>query len=76
MFAIDHVSIGGARSERNLRICTMVATMLPYSIALLVCWTLLAYLRVFTPGLPVGPDEPPLDEARPAAAAAMHKRSS
>ena len=55
------------RYQRDLGIGTMVATMLPYSIALLVGWTLLFYLWVFVLGLPVGPDAPTTYEA-PAAA--------
>ncbi len=46
------------RYKRDLGIGTMVATMLPYSIALLIGWTLLFYLWVFVLGLPVGPDAP------------------
>ena len=46
------------RYQRNLGIGTMVATMLPYSIAFLVGWTLLFYLWVFGLGLPVGPGAP------------------
>ncbi|MEM1424663.1 MAG: AbgT family transporter, partial [Planctomycetota bacterium] len=48
------------RYKRDLGIGTMVATMLPYSIALLVGWTILFYLWVFAFGLPVGPDAPTL----------------
>ncbi|GAB4553448.1 MAG: AbgT family transporter [Phycisphaerales bacterium] len=48
------------RYKRDLGIGTMVATMLPYSIALLVGWTILFYLWVFALGLPVGPDAPTL----------------
>ncbi|MEM1330110.1 MAG: AbgT family transporter [Planctomycetota bacterium] len=51
------------RYQRNLGIGTMVATMLPYSIALLIGWTLLFYLWVFVLGLPVGPDAPTTYEA-------------
>lgn len=46
------------RYKRDLGIGTMLATMLPYSIALLIGWTLLFYLWVFVLGLPVGPDAP------------------
>ena len=46
------------RYQRNLGIGTMVATMLPYSIAFLLGWTLLFYLWVFVLGLPVGPGAP------------------
>ncbi len=46
------------RYKRNLGIGTMLATMLPYSIALLIGWTLLFYLWVFVLGFPVGPDAP------------------
>ncbi|MEL7483942.1 MAG: AbgT family transporter, partial [Planctomycetota bacterium] len=46
------------RYKRDLGIGTMLATMLPYSIALLIGWTALFYLWVFVLGLPVGPDAP------------------
>ena len=46
------------RYQRNLGIGTMVATMLPYSIAFLTGWTALFYLWVFGLGLPVGPGAP------------------
>ena len=46
------------RYQRNLGIGTMVATMLPYSIAFLLGWTLLFYVWVFALGLPVGPGAP------------------
>ncbi|MEM1072634.1 MAG: AbgT family transporter [Planctomycetota bacterium] len=46
------------RYQRDLGIGTMVATMLPYSVALLLGWTILFYLWVFVLGLPVGPDAP------------------
>ena len=44
--------------KRDLGIGTMIATMLPYSIAFLLGWTLLFYLWVFLLGLPVGPGAP------------------
>ena len=43
------------RYDRRLGIGTIVATMLPYSIAFLTGWVLLFYLWVFVLGLPVGP---------------------
>jgi aminobenzoyl-glutamate transport protein len=46
--------------KRDLGIGTMIATMLPYSIAFLVGWILLFYLWVFVLGLPVGPGAPTL----------------
>ena len=46
------------RYKRDLGIGTMLATMLPYSIALLIGWTILFYVWVFALGLPVGPDAP------------------
>lgn len=46
------------RYQRNLGIGTMIATMLPYCIALIVCWTAFFYLWVFALGLPVGPGAP------------------
>ena len=46
------------RYQRNLGIGTMVATMLPYSIAFLFGWITLFYVWVFALGLPVGPGAP------------------
>ncbi|MEM7623875.1 MAG: AbgT family transporter, partial [Planctomycetota bacterium] len=43
------------RYKKDLGIGTMVATMLPYSIAFLISWTILFYVWVFAFGLPVGP---------------------
>ncbi len=47
-----------SRYKKDLGIGTMVATMLPYSIAFLVGWMALFYLWVFVLGLPVGPGAP------------------
>lgn len=47
-----------ARYKKDLGIGTMVATMLPYSIAFLIGWIALFYLWVFGLGLPVGPGAP------------------
>jgi aminobenzoyl-glutamate transport protein len=47
-----------ARYDRNLGIGTIVATMLPYTLAFLTGWVLLFYLWVFALGLPVGPEAP------------------
>ncbi len=44
--------------RRDLGIGTMIATMLPYSIAFLLGWMVLFYLWVFILGLPVGPGAP------------------
>ncbi len=46
------------RYKKDLGIGTMVATMLPYSIAFLIGWIALFYLWVFGLGLPVGPGAP------------------
>ncbi len=46
--------------KRDLGIGTMIATMLPYSIAFLLGWTILFYGYVFLFGLPVGPGAPTL----------------
>ncbi len=46
------------RYKKDLGIGTMVATMLPYSIAFLIGWTILFYLWVFVLGWPVGPGSP------------------
>lgn len=44
--------------RRDLGIGTMIATMLPYSIAFLAGWIVLFYGWVFVLGLPVGPGAP------------------
>jgi aminobenzoyl-glutamate transport protein len=44
--------------KKDLGIGTMVATMLPYTIAFLIGWISLFYLWVFVLGLPVGPGAP------------------
>lgn len=46
------------RYKKDLGIGTMIATMLPYCIAMIICWTALFYLWVFALGLPVGPGSP------------------
>jgi aminobenzoyl-glutamate transport protein len=46
------------RYDRNLGVGTMIATMLPYCLALLAAWMLFFYLWVFWLGLPVGPGAP------------------
>ena len=48
------------RYKKDLGIGTMVATMLPYTIAFLIGWIALFYLWVFGLGLPVGPGAPTL----------------
>jgi aminobenzoyl-glutamate transport protein len=47
-----------ARYQKNIGIGTMVSTMLPYSILLLLGWMALFYVWVFLLGLPVGPGAP------------------
>jgi aminobenzoyl-glutamate transport protein len=47
-----------ARYDRRLGIGTIVATMLPYTIAFLLGWMAFFYLWVFGLGLPVGPAAP------------------
>ncbi|MCP3916669.1 MAG: AbgT family transporter [bacterium] len=47
-----------SRYDKDLGIGTIVATMIPYSIAFLAGWMVLFYLWVFGLGLPVGPDAP------------------
>jgi len=44
-----------SRYDRKLGIGTIVATMLPYSIAFLTAWVILFYVWVFGLDLPVGP---------------------
>lgn len=46
------------RWDKRLGIGTIVATMIPYSIAFLVGWMILFYAWVFGLGLPVGPGAP------------------
>ncbi len=46
------------RYDRRLGIGTLIATMIPYSIAYLLGWAVLFYLWVFVLGLPVGPVTP------------------
>ena len=46
------------RYVRNAGIGTMIAMMLPYSVAFLTGWTILFYLWVFVAGMPVGPAAP------------------
>ncbi len=43
------------RYDKRLGIGTIIATMLPYSIAFLIGWMVLFYVWVFGLGLPVGP---------------------
>ncbi|SEL18890.1 aminobenzoyl-glutamate transport protein [Colwellia chukchiensis] len=44
--------------KKDMGIGTLIATMLPYSLAFLVGWIALFYLWVFALGLPVGPGSP------------------
>ncbi len=37
---------------------TLIAMMLPYSVAFLICWSLFFFIWVFVAGLPVGPASP------------------
>jgi aminobenzoyl-glutamate transport protein len=46
------------RYDRKLGIGTLIATMIPYSVAFLLGWVALFYLWVFGFGLPVGPGAP------------------
>lgn len=46
------------RYDRKLGIGTLIATMVPYSIAMLLGWMVLFYVWVFGLGLPVGPGTP------------------
>jgi len=47
-----------ARYDRKLGIGTIVATMLPYTVAFLIGWVILFYVWVFGLGMPVGPEAP------------------
>ena len=46
------------RYDKKLGIGTLVATMIPYSLAFLLGWVVLFYTWVFVLGLPVGPGAP------------------
>ena len=46
------------RYDRKLGIGTLIATMIPYSMAFLAAWMVLFYVWVFVLGLPVGPGTP------------------
>ena len=46
------------RYDKNLGIGTLIAMMIPYSIAYLVGWIILFYTWVFVLGFPVGPGTP------------------
>jgi aminobenzoyl-glutamate transport protein len=46
------------RYVKDAGVGTMIAMMLPYSIAFLLGWTVLFYLWVFVAGMPVGPAAP------------------
>lgn len=54
------------RFDRRIGIGTVISTMLPYSVALLIGWIALFYLWVFVLGLPVGPGSPTYFEFSPA----------
>ena len=47
-----------ARYVPKAGIGTLISMMLPFSVALLVCWTAFFFLWVFVLGLPVGPASP------------------
>jgi aminobenzoyl-glutamate transport protein len=47
-----------SRYVRNAGVGTMIAMMLPYSVAFLVGWMVLFFLWVFVAGMPVGPATP------------------
>ncbi len=46
------------RYDKRLGIGTIIATMLPYTLAFLIAWTALFYVWVFLFNLPVGPQAP------------------
>lgn len=47
-----------ARYKKDIGIGTMISTMLPYCIAMIVCWIAFFYFWVFLLGWPVGPGSP------------------
>ena len=55
-FGIIYAS--ACRYHQDLKIGTLISTMLPYSIALIIAWVGLFYLWVFGLGFPVGPGAP------------------
>jgi aminobenzoyl-glutamate transport protein len=46
------------RYDKNLGVGTMIALMLPYSIAFILVWSTFFYVWTFVLGLPVGPGSP------------------
>ena len=46
------------RYQRDLGVGTLIAMMLPYSMAFLAAWSVFFYLWTFVTGLPVGPGSP------------------
>jgi aminobenzoyl-glutamate transport protein len=47
-----------SRYKKDLGIGTMISTMLPYCVAMIVCWIAFFYIWVFLLGWPVGPGSP------------------
>jgi len=47
-----------AKYEPKAGVGTLIAMMLPYSVAFLVCWSLFFFIWTFVLGLPVGPASP------------------
>ncbi|MEO0996629.1 MAG: AbgT family transporter, partial [Pseudomonadota bacterium] len=47
-----------ARYVPKAGVGTLIAMMLPYSVAFITCWSVFYYLWVFVFGLPVGPASP------------------
>ncbi len=46
------------RYDKKLGMGTLIAMMLPYTIAFLICWSIFFFIWVFALGLPVGPGSP------------------
>lgn len=46
------------RYDKNLGVGTLIALMLPYSIAFILLWSIFFYVWTFVLGLPVGPGSP------------------
>ncbi len=51
------------RYDKNLGVGTLIAMMLPYSMAFLVFWSLFFFLWTFVLGIPVGPGSPTFYES-------------
>ena len=58
MVAIGLIMAFVAKYQPKAGVGTLIAIMLPYSVAFLVCWSVFFFLWTFVLGLPVGPASP------------------